>query len=132
MDFYIHLAALIASLIVACLTLGVMHYYPHTKARTGKDLSSPDRLTGNYKNGTLAIFIPFTIWLGFVWIFDRPAFNLYAISASMWLHIIAGGFSVIQMYRHDKDIEKGQNLKDEKEKNALLERQRRDAETKRT
>lgn len=132
MTFYIHLAAIIASVTIACSRLRWLHYYPHMKARTGKDISHPDRLTGNYKNGILAIFVPLTALLIFVWFFDRSAFTLLYVAFTMWLHIAAGGGVVMWMYSDDKSIENEQNLKDRKEKDALLERQRRDAESQRT
>ena len=123
MDFYYRLAALIISVIVACLTLGVMHYYPHNKARTGKNIDHPDRLTGNYKNGILALFLPFSLWMAGVWFLDRESFTVYYIGFAMWLHIGAGGFSVRQMYAHDERVRKDTSLRATTE---LLERKSSD------
>lgn len=107
--------------IVVVLGLTAEHYFPHWTEWTGHKLPSPVRLIVNYAAGSVAWFGPFTVWLI---LNDRTDVALVG-----WGFAVLAGLTVIFLYALDRIIANKLNLRDEKEINSLLERQKDDAKT---
>lgn len=107
---YILLAAVV-------LSLWGLHYYPHwIEHFKGKDIDAPIRRQSNYVTGILGIFTWFTVWM----IGDGSVRQ----AVMMWIFITVGGLTVFGMYQHDANVNNKRGLREEKERTALLEKQR--------
>ena len=109
---------------VEIFSLAYGHSYEHWAKVIGKTLPDPKRLITNYTYGILSIFIPFTGWVFFTWIFQL-IYSLLTIFTVMWIFIGAGGATVKWLYWHDAKVKERQKLKDDLEKQELLIRQMR-------
>lgn len=95
------------------LTLSVIlliaeHYYRHWTTIAGATLPHPKRLILNYISGTLAWFVPFSLWL--------LSNGLWREMLTGWVFVLVAGFTVISLYVHDAKIQERQKLEDAAER----------------
>jgi hypothetical protein len=110
--------ALLLFLTVVLLLLE--HWFPHWESVTRRKwfdaltrLPNPVRLIVNYVTGTLAIAIPFSIWL---W-----TGGYLIVLIVFWMFLTAAGLTVILAYAHDQRVRDRQRLQELREERELYE-----------
>ena len=130
---------ILAFLALEAFILAAGHYYPNWSKKLRVTLPDPRRLITNYTYGTLAIFVPYTLWVATTFmagLYHRMSNieTVILIGVVMWVFVGTGGMAVKYMYWHDGQVAKHHEQKNmqeilelqinQKDRNAEHDRQR--------
>lgn len=111
----------ISLMILTSAMLLLEHWFPNWDQFLGRFVeektrtASPVRLVANYVAGTVAWFVPFSIWAiveGY----------LYPVLIG-WAFLVVGGLTVVFAYLHDRSAREKNRLKELEEERDLLNEQ---------